>query len=245
MPALVGAERWRAADNSFATWMANANAAERRDIAGYVLGRETGALDVEIIRRRLWDDQFIVIARDHPLAETVAAAWDGQVLTNADCIFLTDPGPAFLDPLSAKSAASERDWPKISVVTVSYNQAEFLTACLRSVMDQGYPNLEYIVVDCVLHGWEPGHPATATGPYSKADHRAGQRPIRGPQQRLRIGHGDILTWINSDDELAPGALKRAATAFRDHDVDIIVGNCQRIRRTGQPKRVFVVPRCRS
>jgi len=38
-------------------------------------------------------------------------------------------------------------WPKISVVTVSYNQGRFLETCLRSVIDQGYPNLEYIVID--------------------------------------------------------------------------------------------------
>src|SRR5438105_607276 len=45
------------------------------------------------------------------------------------------------------SAIKGREWPRISVVTPSFNQGQFIEATLRSVLLQGYPNLEYLVVD--------------------------------------------------------------------------------------------------
>src|SRR5213076_2231747 len=102
-PALVGPSDWRAGESSFANWMATASEADRRTIAAYVLGLEAGAIDLEILRNRLWPHQVIAIATNHPLAETLAADWDGQVLSSADCMLLANPGIDFLDPAGATS----------------------------------------------------------------------------------------------------------------------------------------------
>ena len=48
---------------------------------------------------------------------------------------------------SPKTTVNAKAWPKISIVTPSFNQAQFLEETIRSVLMQGYPNLEYIVID--------------------------------------------------------------------------------------------------
>ncbi|QNK74323.1 glycosyltransferase [Variovorax sp. PAMC28562] len=112
---------------------------------------------------------------------------------------------------------------KISVVTISFNQGEYLRACIDSVLNQNYPDLEYIVVD----------------PGSKDDSRAiidsyGDRIIRvyekddGPSDGLNKGFahatGEVLAFINADDELLPNSLQRMADEFkRQPDADLVMG----------------------
>jgi glycosyltransferase involved in cell wall biosynthesis len=116
-------------------------------------------------------------------------------------------------------------------VTVSYNQGPFLEETLRSVLDQRYPNLEYIVVD-------GGSSDGSVGIIKKYADRLAfwvSEKDNGQSQALNKGFrratGQILTWLNSDDRLAPGSLFTIAEAFLRHQPDLVVGRCARV--TGQ------------
>jgi len=103
---------------------------------------------------------------------------------------------------------------KFTIVTPSYNQARFLDASIRSVLDQAYPDLEYFVMD---GGSTDGSPDIIRG---YADRLAGWRshPDRGHMDAVQEGFarstGEIMGWLNSDDMLTPWALRVVAEAFR-------------------------------
>jgi glycosyltransferase involved in cell wall biosynthesis len=116
-------------------------------------------------------------------------------------------------------------WPKISVVTPSYNQGQFIEETIRSVLLQGYPNLEYIVMDGgstdgsveIIKKYEPW----LTYWVSEAD--AGQSAAIN--KGFKLGTGEILAWLNSDDFYSPNMLTRAALFFSNHsDVGMIFGD---------------------
>ncbi len=102
----------------------------------------------------------------------------------------------------------------ISVVTCSYNQAEFLEATLRSVLDQNYPNLEYIVID-------GGSTDGSVEIIERYQHRLAywvSEPDAGQTDALIKGFsratGDVLAWLNSDDLYEPGTLHEVGQALR-------------------------------
>jgi glycosyltransferase involved in cell wall biosynthesis len=115
-------------------------------------------------------------------------------------------------------------WPKISIVTPSYNQAAFVEATLRSVLDQGYPNLEYLVME---DGSTDGSPAII-GQYRDRLAQYVAEPNRGFGAVLNDGlhrtTGEIMAWLNSDDLYLPYTLSTVARIFRDcPEVDWITG----------------------
>src|SRR5215469_5586779 len=93
--------------------------------------------------------------------------------------------------------------PKISIVTPSFNQAEFLEETIRSVLDQNYPNLEYVVVD-------GGSTDGSVDIIKKYAHRLAwwvSEPDDGQYAAINKGFkhssGEIMAWINSDDKYLP------------------------------------------
>lgn len=104
------------------------------------------------------------------------------------------------------------DAPKITIVTPSYMQADFLEHTIRSVLLQGYPNLEYFVLDAgstdgsrdIIRKYEPW----LAGWRSEKD--------RGQSAAVNEGWkkatGELVAWINSDDWYQPGALTAVAEA---------------------------------
>jgi glycosyltransferase involved in cell wall biosynthesis len=115
---------------------------------------------------------------------------------------------------------------RISVITPSLNQASFLERTLTSVLHQGYPNLEYIVIDGgstdgsvdILERYD-GHLA-----YWVSEPDRGQADAIN--KGLRAATGDIVSYINSDDYYLPGALAAVADAMADRAARWVVGQCR-------------------
>lgn len=105
--------------------------------------------------------------------------------------------------------------PLVSVVTPSFNQARFLRAALDSVLEQDYPNVESIVMD----GGSTDGSVAILESYGERVQWSSRRD-RGQADALNRGfelaRGEILAWINSDDILLPGAIRRAVDALEAH-----------------------------
>jgi glycosyltransferase involved in cell wall biosynthesis len=133
-------------------------------------------------------------------------------------------------------------WPRITVVTPSFNQGQFLEETIRSVLMQGYPNLEYIVVDGgstdssidVIKQYEPW----ITYWVSEKDDGQTHAITKG----FAGATGQILAWLNSDDVYKPGALLTVAECFRTHPgLAIAYGSCEVID-AGSRCQAIHVPR---
>ena len=122
-----------------------------------------------------------------------------------------------------------RDWPKISIITPSFEQGAFLEENILSVINQGYPNVEHIVID----GGSTDQTAAVLAAYRHQLSHVISLPNEGQGNAINKGMalatGEILTWLNSDDRLAPGALGAVALAFAKSGADMVAGICQILR----------------
>jgi len=118
--------------------------------------------------------------------------------------------------------------PLISIVTPSFNQAQFLERTIQSVFDQNYPHLEYIIMD----GGSKDTSEEIIKRYANRLTYWVSQKDRGQSDAINQGFarstGEILTWLNSDDYLMPGALAAVAAAHqKDPDAGAWVGDCLR------------------
>jgi len=123
---------------------------------------------------------------------------------------------------------------KISIVTPSYNQSKYLPFTIESVLDQQYPNLEYIIID----GGSSDQSIDIIKKYERSLSYWISEPDRGQSDAINKGwkrvHGDIIGYLNSDDLLLPGSLERVAVFFeKNKDVDFIYGNAIFIDESGK------------
>jgi glycosyltransferase involved in cell wall biosynthesis len=102
------------------------------------------------------------------------------------------------------------NFPKISIVTPSFNQANFLEATINSVITQNYPNLEYIIID----GGSSDGSVEIIKKYERYLHFWCSEPDGGQYDAINKGFahstGEIMAWLNSDDMYLPWALKTIA-----------------------------------
>ena len=119
-------------------------------------------------------------------------------------------------PPLPSSPAGGGDWPRVSLVTPSYGQGAYIEATIRSVLLQGYPRLEYLVLD---GGSRDGTVDVLQryAPWLTHWHSA---PDAGQADAIRRGwansSGEYVGWLNADDLLAPGSLGRAAEYLAAH-----------------------------
>jgi glycosyltransferase involved in cell wall biosynthesis len=118
------------------------------------------------------------------------------------------------------------DLPSITIITPSYNQAAFIERTLRSVLDQGYAQLEYLVAD----GGSTDGSADIIARYGDRLAWWVSEPDGGQtdalNKALRRATGDVIAYVNSDDYLLPGALARVAAAFASSDASWVSGACR-------------------
>lgn len=114
---------------------------------------------------------------------------------------------------------------KISIVTPSFNQGQFLESTILSVLDQEYPDLEYIIMD----GGSTDGSLDIIKKYADRLSCWVSEPDEGQSHAINKGWsmatGDVLAWINADDVYRPGAFSCVAKAFEDNpDAVMVVGS---------------------
>ena len=112
-------------------------------------------------------------------------------------------------------------YPKISIVTVSFNQAKYLEDNIKSVIAQKYPNVEHIIID----GGSTDGSVEILKKYDKhikwiSEKDEGQSD--GLNKGFKMATGDIIGWVNSDDRLTEGSLFKVAEFFMNNPHEIAV-----------------------
>lgn len=125
-------------------------------------------------------------------------------------------------------------YPKITIVTPSYNQGQFLEETIFSVLNQDYPNLEYIIID----GGSTDNSVEIIKKYEDRLAYWVSEKDRGQSHAINKGlkksNGEILNWLNSDDMLAPRAFHTVVESFaRNPEADFCFGDLDVVDTNGQ------------
>ena len=124
---------------------------------------------------------------------------------------------------------------KISIITPSYNQVNFLEYTIRSVLGQGYPDLEYWIMDGgsndgsveIIRKYE----SQLAGWVSQPDNGQAEAINKG----LRQATGEVVAWLNSDDMYAPGVLPAVSRFFEANpQIGLVYGDAASFDQDGHP-----------
>jgi glycosyltransferase involved in cell wall biosynthesis len=144
----------------------------------------------------------------------------------------TDVGLDARDQRGALADAPRAVAPRVSIVTPSFNQAEFIAETIDTVLSQDYPHIEYLVVD---GGSTDGTLGILRGFGDRVKWIS--EPDRGQSDAINKGWrrttGEIIAWLNADDLYRPGAVSKAVAFLREHpNVDMVYGDCDYLDADG-------------
>lgn len=134
---------------------------------------------------------------------------------------------------------TQPEYPKITIITPSLNQGQFIEATIQSVLSQGYPNLEYIIVD----GGSTDNTLDILRSYSGrlqwfSEKDNGQ--TSAINKGLRLASGQIMAYLNADDLYLPGTLEKVAKKFMEKpDAMWVTGKCRIIDVKDQEIRKLI------
>ncbi len=114
--------------------------------------------------------------------------------------------------------------PKISIITANYNKGKYIEDTIKSIVAQNYDNIEYIVID----GCSTDNSLEIIRKYrnhityfiSEPDDGMTDALIKG----FKMATGEILAWLNSDDNYVEGALSYVAEMYSTHEFDFLYGD---------------------
>ncbi len=127
----------------------------------------------------------------------------------------------------------DAQFPRVSIVTPSFNQGRFIRATIESVLSQDYPNVEYLVMD----GGSSDNTQAVLKSYgdrfswsSELDRGQADAVNKGWRQ----AKGDILGWLNSDDTYQPGAIRKVVEFFQANpDISMVYGEAYNVDAQGR------------
>jgi glycosyltransferase involved in cell wall biosynthesis len=136
--------------------------------------------------------------------------------------------------LSCKSEVNLALFPRISIITPSYNQGQYIEETIRSVLLQGYPNLEYIIIDggstdCtveIIKKYEPWITYWVSEPDKGQTHAI--------NKGLAKATGEIIAYLNSDDYYLPNTFLKVAEYYNKFpNIDLFHGRCRYVNELGE------------
>jgi len=123
--------------------------------------------------------------------------------------------------------------PLITIITPSFNQDSFIEATILSVLEQGYPNFEHIIVDG--GSTDDTLAILARYPHLTVTSEPDRGQAEAVNKGLRRSSGEVIGWLNSDDTYYPGALAEAAEIIEPaKGIYIAMGRCAYIDEAGKP-----------
>ena len=132
--------------------------------------------------------------------------------------------------------------PTIAIATPSLNQGRFLEGTIRSVVEQAYPSIEYVICD----GGSTDDSAAIIARWSNTLTAWRIGPDNGQAEAINLGfslcHGEIMAWLNADDRLLPGSLLAVGRFFRDcPEIDVVYGHRLILDENGMVVGRWVLP----
>jgi glycosyltransferase involved in cell wall biosynthesis len=129
--------------------------------------------------------------------------------------------------------------PRLTIITPSLNQGQYIERTIRSVLDQGYDDLEYLIFDA-------GSTDATVSILERYSDRIAywvSEPDAGQSSAINRGiaraTGDVIAYINSDDYYLPGAFAKAMPLFQGADVTWVAGACRYLYDTGELDTVWM------